>query len=316
VVWSGPDGVFGNADDLTWPTTTAADGSYVIEHLPPGTFKVTVDSSGLTGVLSTTGGDTKPLTLAPKEHRTAIDFGYGSNLPPVPVDDAATTPPGTLVRIPLLANDSDPNGNLDRATVTVASPPGHGTVVIDPVTGEATYTPETGFTGVDTFTYRVCDTGLAAAQPSQAPLCRSATVTITVPNNPPVVTGGGPTTPIVSKVKGGTLPAPLVLADSEGNKVTITEVTGLPPGLVLNPDGTWTGVLAKPGTYVLDLKLCDDGTPVLCTTQQVQIVVLSKVRLPTTGADVARMLEMAMGLVLLGAALLLVRRKVTARSHH
>jgi uncharacterized repeat protein (TIGR01451 family) len=312
VTWSGPDGVFGTADDLTWPTTSAADGTYSVDHLPAGTFKVTVDSTNLTGVLSTTGGDTKPVTLAAEDHRTAIDFGYGSNVPPVPVDDAATVKPGESVRIPLLANDTDPNANLDPTSVTVVNQPAHGTVTIDPVTGEASYTPTAGFTGVDTFTYRVCDKGLVAANSAEAPLCRIATVTITVPNTVPVVTDGGPDTPIVMTVRNG-IPAPLVLTDSEGNTVTITEVVGLPAGLFLNPNGTWGGVATKPGTYVLDLKLCDDGTPVLCTTQRVELVVL-RTTLPRTGADIQHMLEAAMAMLLLGAVLIIIRRKTVGRN--
>jgi hypothetical protein len=311
VTWSGPDGVFGNGDDLTWSTTSAANGTYLVDHLPAGTFKVTVDSENLAGVLSTTGGDTKPVTLTPTEHRTAIDFGYGSNVPPVPVDDTATAPPGVSVLIPLLANDTDPNANLDPTSVTVVTQPAHGTVTIDPVTGAASYTPTPGFTGVDTFTYQVCDKGLEAASRTEAPLCQTATVTITVPNTVPLVADGGPDTPITMTVRAG-IPAPLVLSDAEGNKVTITEVVGLPPGLFLNPDGTWRGVATKPGTYVLDLKLCDDGTPVMCTTQRVELVVL-KTSLPRTGADVRHILEAAMALVLLGAMLVVTRRKVVGR---
>jgi len=37
------------------------------------------------------------------------------------------------------------------------TPPRNGTIAIDPVTGEVTYTPDAGFSGTDTFEYSVCD---------------------------------------------------------------------------------------------------------------------------------------------------------------
>jgi hypothetical protein len=42
-------------------------------------------------------------------------------------------------------------------TVTIITPPQHGTVTIDPTTGIATYTPTPGYVGTDTFTYTVSD---------------------------------------------------------------------------------------------------------------------------------------------------------------
>jgi hypothetical protein len=35
--------------------------------------------------------------------------------------------------------------------------PNHGTVEVDPETGEITYTPDPNYTGSDSFTYEVCD---------------------------------------------------------------------------------------------------------------------------------------------------------------
>lgn len=99
------------------------------------------------------------------------------NRPPVAVDDAATTAPGTAVTIAVLANDSDPDG--DALTVLSATQPGNGSVVVG-AGGAITYTPAAGFTGTDSFTYTIADPdGLTA----------SATVTVTVQaagNRPPV----------------------------------------------------------------------------------------------------------------------------------
>jgi hypothetical protein len=59
----------------------------------------------------------------------------------------------------LLANDTDANGAATMAvqTVPVISPT-NGTVTLG-VDGSFSYTPNMGFIGTDTFTYRVCDNG-------------------------------------------------------------------------------------------------------------------------------------------------------------
>jgi hypothetical protein len=79
------------------------------------------------------------------------------NHPPVARDDTATTPEGTPVAIDVLANDTDPDGDLDPASVTVVSGPAHGATAIDPASGAITYTPTEGFRGLDSFSCRVAD---------------------------------------------------------------------------------------------------------------------------------------------------------------
>jgi uncharacterized repeat protein (TIGR01451 family) len=69
-------------------------------------------------------------------------------------DDAAQTPFETSVTIDVLAND---HGSLDPASVALVSGPAHGGVSFDPATGSARYMPVAGFTGDDSFVYRVLD---------------------------------------------------------------------------------------------------------------------------------------------------------------
>ena len=100
-----------------------------------------------------------------------------SNRPPVAKNDNATTPAGTPVTIPVLANDLDADGNT--LTVSAFTQPASGTLVLN-ATGTFTYTPRATFTGVDTFTYTISD---------GATLSNSATVTVQVngtSNTPPV----------------------------------------------------------------------------------------------------------------------------------
>ncbi|MDI6844046.1 MAG: Ig-like domain-containing protein [Anaerosomatales bacterium] len=67
----------------------------------------------------------------------------------------------------VLANDSDPDGDSLAATLTAG--PSHGTIELAPDGGFA-YTPDSGYSGEDSFTYEASDGSLAA----------TATVTITV----------------------------------------------------------------------------------------------------------------------------------------
>ena len=68
----------------------------------------------------------------------------------------------------MLANDSDPDN--DPLTVTGTTTPAHGTAVVN-ANNTITYTPATGYTGPDSFTYSISDGRGGTA---------SATVSITV----------------------------------------------------------------------------------------------------------------------------------------
>jgi fimbrial isopeptide formation D2 family protein/uncharacterized repeat protein (TIGR01451 family) len=77
----GPDGVAGTADDVDFGTTvTAEDGTYLFEHLPPGTYAV--DSSeddlpdGYVPDVDLDGGDltSATMTLAAGEAQLDVDF--------------------------------------------------------------------------------------------------------------------------------------------------------------------------------------------------------------------------------------------------
>ena len=89
-------------------------------------------------------------------------------------NDSVSTLEVTPVTIDVLANDSDDEGN--PLTPVIVTRPAFGTVVVN-VNGTITYTPTYGFTGTDTFTYKVSDG-------NQDTL---ATVTITVDALPPGV---------------------------------------------------------------------------------------------------------------------------------
>ena len=106
--------------------------------------------------------------------------------PPNAADDSAETPQDTAVAIDVAANDSDPNGDLDPTTANSTCTGGsngcagatNGTLT-DNGNGTITYTPNPGFSGVDSFVYEICDS---------LGNCATATVTVTVVSatgNPP-----------------------------------------------------------------------------------------------------------------------------------
>ena len=83
---------------------------------------------------------------------------------PIAADDRVETTRNTPVTIDVLANDT-PNG----ATPTVVTTPLNGTAVVN-TDGTIEYTPRTGFKGVDTLVYELCNAGG----------CATATVSIEV----------------------------------------------------------------------------------------------------------------------------------------
>jgi protocatechuate 3,4-dioxygenase beta subunit len=75
IKWAGPDGIFGNADDLVLGTTTTdANGNYVFANLPAGNYEVSLDSSSVNGTVATTP-TTLTQTLTNGQTITNIDFG-------------------------------------------------------------------------------------------------------------------------------------------------------------------------------------------------------------------------------------------------
>ncbi|HXH79950.1 LamG-like jellyroll fold domain-containing protein [Nocardioides sp.] len=100
-----------------------------------------------------------------------VERAVPGNRAPTAGADAYDAVGGQVLTVPapgVLMNDDDPDG--EAVTAADATQPTHGAVVLAR-DGSFTYTPNAGFTGADSFTYRASD-GKAASAP--------ATVTITV----------------------------------------------------------------------------------------------------------------------------------------
>ena len=86
----------------------------------------------------------------PRTQGTGVDVGAVEVQPGLTAnDDFALTQPNTPVTIAVLANDSGATG------VTAVSAPSNGTAVLSG--NQVIYTPNPGFTGIDTFTYTATD---------------------------------------------------------------------------------------------------------------------------------------------------------------
>ena len=183
-------------DGVTTPTNTAVtvpvltndsdvDGDdltirRIVFQPQNGTTTITPTGITYTPANGTTGVDTFIYEVCDEDGlcdtaEVRVNVGT-SNGPPRPTNDTATTGLNTLVNVPVLANDTDPNN--DELTVTQVGVPSNGTATISG--DNVVYTPATGFAGDDVFSYTVCDTNGA---------CASGTVTVTVvpgANRPPI----------------------------------------------------------------------------------------------------------------------------------
>ena len=74
---------------------------------------------------------------------------------PVATNDTATLQANSSVTIAVLANDTSSGGTLDPTSIKIVVATIHGTAAVSG--GQVTYTPATGYTGLDTFQYTVQD---------------------------------------------------------------------------------------------------------------------------------------------------------------
>lgn len=214
---------------------------------------------------------------------TAAVGGPPANLPPIARDDSASTNAGASVAVNVIANDADPEGNLDPTSVQVIDQPDNGSVICNN-TGVCTYTPNAGFNGTDTFRYVVCDTQDA---------CDNATVTITVnpaaapaANLPPIAVDDSATTPM-----GNSVPISVAVNDDDRGEddLDLTSVTvSQPPtngAAICNDAGvcTYTPAPGFVGTDSFNYTICDTSSA--CDTATVTITVLAPLPLPPPPAN-------------------------------
>ncbi|VTR75416.1 Ig-like domain-containing protein [Cellulomonas hominis] len=188
-------------------------------------------------------------------------------LHPRAVADETSTPREQPVTVPVAANDAG-----GTRLTALATPPGHGSVALDPAAGTATYTPEAGFVGDDTFTYQAC----AVADPAD---CVTAPVLVHVlaVNRAPQAFLATLETTVDTPVAG-----PVEVTDPDGDPTTVTRVFAPVLGTSA-PDPAGTRYVPPAGFAGQDLYAyvaCDGGA--LCSTGLVGVRVD-----PVAGDDAA-----------------------------
>ena len=181
--------------DITTFVDTPIDIAILDNDIYPdaGVDIVIINSGDVNGVV-TEVGNTGVYTYLPDPSFVGTDTfmyvisatGFGSDtaivivtvleLPELPIalNDTAVVIAGNSVHIDVLANDTDPNtGNLTIVDIVETANNGLATIEIN---GTITYTPNTGFTGIDSFTYVVCNPDLGNGES----ICDTATVFVSV----------------------------------------------------------------------------------------------------------------------------------------
>jgi hypothetical protein len=191
--------------------------------------------------------------------------------------DAATTNEDTAKTIPVLTNDSDPDG--DSLTVTAVTQPAHGSTAF--TSSGVTYTPTANYNGADSFTYTVSDGNGGSAT-------GTVNVTVTPVNDAPSATADSATTNEDAPVTVSVLTND---SDPEGDTLTVTAVTQpahgsatfTASGVTYTPAANYNG--ADSFTYTIS-----DGNGG-SATGTVNLAVTAVNDAPSAGADTATTAE-------------------------
>ncbi len=231
-------GVLGNDDDpdgggltavLATPPTSGtlvlnADGSFIYTPAANFTGAATFTYRANDGLLQSNAA-TVSLSVLP------------INDAPVALNDSYSTSANTPLNVTgpgVLGNDTDQEGS--GLTAVLVAGPANGTLSLN-ANGEFTYTPNTGFSGTNTFTYRANDGALDS---------NNATVTIVVTavaNTPPVANDDNYSTPEDAQL---VVAAPGVLGnDTDAQASPLTAILVSP----LNPPASGTLNLGSNGSF-------------------------------------------------------------------
>ncbi len=185
------------------------------------------------------------------------------NLSPIAVNDQSNVPAGATATINVLANDDDPND--DTLTVTITSPPAHGTATVN-ANGSIVYVPNGTFNGTDTIRYQICDN-------FRRPLCADAYVVVTVTNAAPNAVDDEAVVDANNSVL-----INLLANDSDPNEqlIFITSISQPANGTVEEVSTSTVRYTPNAGFHGVDsfyYQICDNGSPIQCDSAWVYITV-------------------------------------------
>ncbi|NND77805.1 MAG: tandem-95 repeat protein [Flavobacteriales bacterium] len=204
---------------------------------------------------------------------------------PTVVDDSASTDENFPVIFNPLINDSDSDNGIDPTSVSLVSGPVNGSAMVDPTTGEITYTPSTNFAGNDLLGYSVCDN-------NDPPCCDIAFVSISVLpdafNSCPEVLDDMATTdqevPVIIE--------PLINDTDTDNGLDSASLTIITDPLngtaeldLSNSEITYTPNTNFVGNELISYSICDLNDPPCCDTAFIFINVIACVNDPLTAVD-------------------------------
>jgi len=201
-------------------TVVTVSGVTKVRYTPAAGF---TGNASITYAISDGAGGSASSTIS-------VQVLSGPNQPPVAVADSASVAKnGTLNLNPRL-NDSDPEAG--PLTISAVTQPSHGSVSIGGI--GVIYTPATNYTGSDSFTYTIQDSGGLTAT-------ATVSVTVTAVNSPPVAVND--TLEIVTYIGQPAQGDVYVLgndSDPDQNPLTVTSFTNGTKGTVSNSGGTLT----------------------------------------------------------------------------
>ena len=207
------------------------------------------------------------------------------------VNDDGVTPQNTAISSDVLSNDVFPTIVPDASSLSVVSGPLNGDATVLG-TGEISYTPATGFTGMDEYVYQVCD--------SLSPfVCLRARVNISVTGVPPTAVDdlGSTSSSSLSEIVFNVLTNDILGA--QPLNATSLEITSPPNNgsVVLSGAGevTYTANAGFIGMDVFAYQVCDTSYPVAqCSTASVFAAVTVLVPLAFEASVTGRLYAVSM----------------------